>query len=122
MTLKNELNAEEGSFLLGLRINLIWDHTSFINLMNEIHKEFKNTKNNLELNREIANGVWYISHFIKDWSEHENFPKVFPSEYYLKAYTLIDDISYEYFMGQSIYQSEDGVEKKIKELNTLTIQ
>ncbi|WP_299767707.1 hypothetical protein [uncultured Dokdonia sp.] len=122
MDLKGELIAEEGSFLLELRTGISWNHNSFINLLKEAHKEYQNTKNDSELNREIAEGIWYISHFIKEWSSHENFPKVHSNEYYSKAYDLIHDIAYEYFMGESVYTSEKIIIEKIEELNTLTKQ
>jgi hypothetical protein len=122
MNLKNELNAEEGSFLLELRTGISWNHNSFINLLKEAHKEYQNTKNDSELNREIAEGIWYISHFIKEWSSHESFPKIYSDTYYSKAYDLIHDIADQYFMGESAYTSEEIIIEKIKELNKLNRQ
>ena len=119
MNLRDELNAEEGSFLLELRSGLHWNHEAFINLLKEAHEEYVRTKNDTTLEREIAHGLWYISHFVKDWSTHENFPKVYSDTYYSKAYDIIHDIAYEYFMGESIYQSEETIIKQIEELNTL---
>ena len=119
MTLIDELNGEKGSFLSKLRNNLDWNHNSFLNLIYELKKECTKSKNQTLLNREMSFGVWYISGFIKDWSQHKAFPKIFPKEYYEKAYDLINDLAYEYFMAESIYQSESEIENKIEELKTI---
>jgi hypothetical protein len=115
----DELNAENGSFILELRTELNWNHNSFVNLISELNKEFEKTKNENKLNREIACGIWYISDFIKDWSQHENFPKKLTKEYYAKSYGLIDDLAYQYFMAESIYESKNAIEKKIEEIKTI---
>ncbi len=119
LKLIDELNAENGSFILELRTELKWNHNSFLNLVSKLDKEFKSTKNENKLNREIACGVWYISNFIKDWSQHENFPKILAEEYYTKSYELIDDLAYQYFMAESIYETENAIEKKIEEIKTI---
>jgi len=116
MTLKDELNAENGSFLLELRTEFNWNHKSFVNLMTELNNESNKTKNDSELSREITSGFWYVSDFIKNWTEHENFIKKLPTEYYNKAYELINDIVYTYFMSESPYQSENEIENKINAL------
>jgi hypothetical protein len=116
MTLSDELNAEDGSFLLELRTDLSWNHNSFINLLKEINRECKRTKYDSELSREIASGIWYISDFIKSWTEHENFPKERPAEYYEKSFELINDLAYSYFMSEPPYQSENEIENKINAL------
>ena len=116
MTLKDELNAENGSFLLELRTYLNWNHDSFINLLTELNKECKRTKENLNLSRDTASGIWYISDFIKNWTEHQNFPKEFAEKYYEKAYELINDLAYTYFMAESPYESDSEIENKITEL------
>lgn len=118
MTLEDELNAENGSFLLELRTDLNWNHDSFINLLTELNTECKRTKENLNLSRDTACGIWYISDFIKNWTEHQNFPKEFAEEYYEKAYQLINDLAYSYFMAETPYESETEIENKITELKT----
>ncbi len=119
MTLKDELNAENGSFILELRTKLHWNHNSFINLLTEINKEYKRTKENSNLPRDIASGIWYISVFIKSWSEHNSFPKEYVPEYYEKAYEIINDLAYSYFMSESPYQSESEIEIKISKLKNV---
>ena len=118
MKLIDELNAENGSFLLELRTDFNWNHDSFIKLLNELNTECKRTKENLNLSRDTASGIWYISDFIKNWTEHQNFPKEFTEEYYEKAHELINDLAYSYFMAESPYESESEIENKITELKT----
>ncbi|NHN24414.1 hypothetical protein FIA58_001895 [Flavobacterium jejuense] len=116
MTIKDELNAEEGSFLLELRTDLNWNHSSFINLLTELNNECKRTNGIPNLSREIASGIWYISDFIKSWTEHKNFPKIYTHEYYEKSYELISDLANTYFMSESPYESESEIENRIVEL------
>ena len=119
MTLKDELNAENGSFLLELRTDFNWNHNSFVNLLSELNNECKRTKEDQYLSRDIASGIWYISDFIKSWTEHKNFQKKYSAEYYEKAYELINDLAHSYFMSESPYQSESGIENKITELKNV---
>ncbi|CAL2091315.1 protein of unknown function [Tenacibaculum sp. 190524A02b] len=73
------------------------------------------------VSRETASGVWYISYFIKSLSSHQNFPKKQSKVYYEKAYELINDLAFYYFMGVSPYQSEQEINSKILELNNLYV-
>ncbi|WP_435263869.1 hypothetical protein [Tenacibaculum sp. nBUS_03] len=118
MKLIDELKAKNGSFLLELRTDLNWNHDSFINLLTELNDECKRTKENLKLSRDTACGIWYISDFVKNWTEHQNFPKEFAEEYYEKACELINDLAYSYFMAESPYESESEIENKITKLKT----
>lgn len=119
MTLKDELNAENGSFILELRTELKWNHNSFINLLTKINSECKRTKESSSLPRDIAGRIWYISEFIKSWTEHKSFPKEYTAEYYEKAHGFIYDLAYSYFMAESPYQSETEIENKILELKNV---
>ena len=122
MTLKDELNAEDGSFLLELRADLNWNHDSFINLLTELNAECKRTREIQNLPRNIASGIWYISGFIKNWTEHKNFPKKYSDEYYRKACELINHLAYTYFMAESPYEPESEIENKIAELKNVLQQ
>lgn len=116
LKLIDELHAKDGSFLIQLRPSLNWNHNSFMNLIDKLYEECQRTEKDTTLDREITCGIWYISTFIKDWSTHENFPQKFPKEYYEKAYELIDDLVYYYFMAESLYIYKSVVEDKIKEI------
>ncbi len=116
MELLNELNGEKGSFILELRTNLNWNHTAFVNLMIKLYRESLKTKKDKTLEREIASGVWFISTFIKSFTSHKDFPKKYSLEYYSKAYELINDITWTYFMVDSPFNSEIDVQNELKAL------
>ena len=116
------MNGKNGSFLIQLRTELYWNHNSFVNLTIKLFQEYKITKDDKELDREISSGVWYISNFIKDWTQHKNFPKKFPSDYYKKAYELLDDLSWAYFMNDSAYNSESDIKNEITALEVILQQ
>ncbi|WP_299158797.1 Imm41 family immunity protein [uncultured Tenacibaculum sp.] len=122
MKLIDELNAENGSFLLELRTDFNWNHNSFINLLSELNNECKQTKGDENLSRDIASGIWYISDFIKSWTKHKNFPKKYSDEYYKKAYELINDLAYSYFTSESPYQSENKIDNHITKLKNVLQQ
>lgn len=119
MTLKEELNAADGSFLLQLRTELTWNHNAFINLLTKINEECKRTECDSNLDREIASGIWYSIDFIKDWVNHEDFPKAYSNEYYRDAFELLNDLGYYYFMAESPYLPEHGIENKIDKLKNV---
>ncbi|MBT1706248.1 hypothetical protein [Chryseosolibacter indicus] len=122
MTLKEELNAADGSFLLELRTELTWNHNAFINLLTKINEECKRTRGDSNLDREIASGIWYSIDFIKDWVNHKNFPKAYSTEYYADAFELLNDLGYYYFMAESPYESEHEIENKIDRLKNVLQQ
>ncbi|HEY0744183.1 MAG TPA: hypothetical protein VGD40_22105 [Chryseosolibacter sp.] len=122
MTLKKELDAADGSFLLELRTGFSWNHYAFINLLRKIEEECKRTQNDTSLDREIASGIWYSINFIKDWVNHENFPKVYPSKYYEIAFGLLNELGYYYFMGESPYESENEIDGKVRSLHSYLSQ
>jgi hypothetical protein len=97
--LKNEFDAEDGSFLINLRGGMIWDKHSFVWLVTLMQTCCKETNIEEKLDRWIAEGFWYIPQFSKDWSSHPNFPKHHSSKYYEKAYCLLDDLAYYFFTG-----------------------
>lgn len=67
MKLKDEINANEGSFLLELRTEYTWNHNAFIRLLSLIHEEHLNTKDNQELSRELAFGIWFLYESSRDY-------------------------------------------------------
>ena len=97
--------ANEGAFLLQLRCDLIWSKQAFERLIQSMqaHLESERDKENIE--RWVAEGFWYLSHFVKDWTSHEDFPKPFASNYYESAYERLYDLSYRLFFGEPPYES-----------------
>jgi hypothetical protein len=105
-TLRHEFEAREGSFLIQLRPDLVWDRSAFSRLtdaMREcaVHHESRQTRD-----RWIAEGYWYLATFVKDWSSHPNFPRPFDASYYEAAYQRLDDLAYWFFRGESPHASD----------------
>ncbi len=119
LTLIEELNAADNSFLIELLGKANWKHTALINLIEKFYEECQKRENDTMLSREIAGVVWDITDSIKGGNQHvtNNFFK----EYYEKAYELIDDLVYHYFMGESLYIYKSVVEDKIREMKLFFI-
>ena len=109
--LKHEFEADDESFILKLRAHLEWDKALFSQLITAMKNYCENETDNKLVARWIAQGFWYIPQFTKDWTVHPNFPRVHSEEYYQKAYQLLDDLAYWFFMGESPYQ--DGKEPEL---------
>jgi hypothetical protein len=110
LVLRNEFEAGEGSFLIQLRPHLVWDQTSFTRLilaMQRCCEEFSGAEN---LDRWMAQGFWYVPSAVRDWTMHENFPRLHPPDYYDKAYRRLDDLAYWFFLGESPYVNGTGFE------------
>ena len=120
MTLLEELNAEEGSFLLELRTNLAWNHHSFVKFLLQLEEYCVQNQNEANLNRAYASEICYISHFVKEWSTHEGFKSIQSEAYFELAYQLIHDLSYHYFIGESVYNDSLEVANKIEKLTFLS--
>ena len=102
--LRTEFNAEPGSFLAQLRGSLIWDKPAFSRLILNMEECALAHSESKELPRWIAEGFWFCSHFVRDWSCHETFPKLHSSEYYSAAYERLNDLAYWLFVGESPQQ------------------
>jgi hypothetical protein len=100
-TLQSEFYAEPGSFLLRLRIDLIWDTVAFSRLVSCMEACAAEYSRAWSLPRWIAEGFWYCSHFIEDWSSHPNFPREHDRGYYAAAYKRLRDPTYWLFKGES---------------------
>ena len=103
--LKNEFDADEGSFLIGLRPNLEWDKEAFNRLSSAMKQCAESHSSEQKLERWVAEGFWYVPRFVREWATHSNFPKVHATDYYERAFARLDDLAYWYFMGQSPYES-----------------
>ena len=116
MNLENHLNAKEGSFILALRCDLEWNNESFKELLYLILEEAKKTKDDKTISKDTASGIWFVNDFVKNWAEHDNFPKSNSVEYYDKAYQLLNEVTYTYFLSESPYESEETLKNMIDEL------
>ena len=108
--LKNEFEAGEGSFLIKLRPRLEWDKAAFNRLVSAMKHCAECGSGDPKLERWVAEGFWYMSHFVREWALHPSFPKVHSVEYYDKAFTRLDDLAYWFFTGRSPYEGKGHFE------------
>lgn len=114
--LRNEFCAEEGSFLLKLRVNLEWDREAFSRVTEAMLARCQaydgsNTDAVLwakryyeaQLPRWLAEGFWYMADFVKAHSSHPSFPRVYPADYYEAAYQRLWDLAEWFFTGKIPY-------------------
>ena len=101
--LRNEFEGGKGSFLIQIRPSCNWNKASFTRLITAMQRCCEKFSHRKTLERWMANGFWYLSFFVRDWTTHPNFPQVHEPEYYKKAYQRLDDLAYWFFFGESPY-------------------
>jgi len=106
--LRNEFGADDGSFLIRLRVHLTWDRDAFTRVITAMQTYCEQSDHPDTLERWIAEGFWFIPRFVRDWTTHENFPREHAAEYYERAFERLDDLAYWYFMGESPYEDNTG--------------
>ena len=72
--LRHEFNAEEGSFLLQLRIDLLWNRHAFSQLEQAMRRVCAQQESREQLDRWLAEGYWYLSDFVPATSATPTFP------------------------------------------------
>jgi hypothetical protein len=105
-TLRHEFQAEEGSFLIQLRPNLVWDRSAFSTMTDAMLACAAHYEKSDSRPQWIAEGFWFLGTFVREWSSHPNFPKSFEASYYAAAYQRLDDLAYWFFRGESPYTAE----------------
>ena len=108
--LRHEFEAGDGSFLIQLRSDLIWEKASFNRLIAVMQSCCEAFSRSDTLERWMAEGFWYVPWFVRDWTTHPNFPRIHQPEYYEKAYERLDDLAYWFFFGESPYLPGKGFE------------
>jgi hypothetical protein len=106
-TLRNEFDARDGSFLSLLRIDLVWSDAAFTRLTGAMQTYLASDREKENLERWVAEGFWYLSHFVKDWTSNASFPKEFSTAYYESAFERLYDLAHWLFVGESPYQTDD---------------
>ena len=109
--LKNEFEAGAGSFFIKLRPGLEWDKAAINQLTAAMKCCAEIKSNDTKLDRWLAEGFWFVPRFVREWTTHPNFPKVYSDEYYTKAFSQLDDLAYWYFMGQSPFENGKNFEE-----------
>ena len=119
--LRNEFFAEEGSFLLRLRIELYWDKEAFDRLteaMRACCKEYEQEQQTEEqhlqaiqtmLPRWLASGFWYLSVFVRGHTSHPAWEETIAQEpeYFQKAYDRLESLASWFFEGRSPWIDEE---------------
>jgi hypothetical protein len=104
--LRQEFAAEEGSFLLQLRCDLVWDQAAFLRLVGAMEQCARDHEGRQTIERWIAEGFWFCGQYIKNWSTHPSFPKPHGDTYYEEAYERLWDLSHWLFVGRSPFEGE----------------
>jgi len=99
--LRSEFSAEPGSFLLRLRSELTWDTVAFSRLVSCMEVCAAAYGGASSLPRWLAEGFWYCSHFIQEWSSHASFPREHAPDYYTAAHERLRNLAYWFFVGES---------------------
>lgn len=119
IVLWHEFFAEEGSFLVQLRVDRHWDKAAFDRLTEAMRiccKKYEQEQQTeeqrmqaitTELPRWLASGFWYFSHFVRDWTSHPAWKEEYTREpdYFNHAYKQLDELALWFFEGLSPYRS-----------------
>lgn len=103
--LRHEFEAEEGTFLLQLRCDMHWDRDAFRRLVDAMQGYLESQRDDEHLPRWIAEGFWFLGHFVKEWSSHPRFSRPLAQGYYEAGYRRLHDLGWWLFMGASPYES-----------------
>lgn len=95
--LRSEFDADDGTFLLKLRSELVWDQVAFVRLEHAMRHACEVFQGRDELDRWVAEGFYFASHWVKDWTQHPNFPRPEPSSYYDASISTIEDLANWFF-------------------------
>ncbi|WP_422925728.1 hypothetical protein [Singulisphaera sp. PoT] len=69
--LRREFEADEGSFLLTLRVQLEWERASFSRLVRAMELCAMAYEGRGDIEQWVANGFWYMEQFVPDWSSSD---------------------------------------------------
>jgi hypothetical protein len=116
--LEHEFSADDGSFLIQMRCDLTWDKATFTRLTEAMLACCKaydarderptlmgSAYDKTQVPRWLADGFWYLSFYVKDWTTHPNWERTTApeQEYYDRAYVRLFDLATWFFTGHSPY-------------------
>lgn len=121
--LQNEFSAAEGSFLLQTRCDLVWDADAFDRLITAMEACCRATVGEETLDRWVADGFWYISWFVENWTTHPNSQshQSKPKEYYEAAYLYLFNLASWYFDDCPWTDGGTQARAEFRRLHDLTI-
>jgi hypothetical protein len=122
--LQREFNAKEGSFLLQLRCDLVWDRTAFTRLtgaMLDCCKAYDTANDppttaypgsqyyDRTVPRWLAEGFWYVASFVRGHTSHPAWREkiALDPDYYDSAYERLDLLADWFFSGQCPFRDPD---------------
>ncbi len=80
--LRQEFAAEDGSFLLQLRIDFVWDKAAFTRVTEAMRLCCEHHADAMTLDRWLTGGFWYLYAFVSGHVSHPSFPRVYDQAYY----------------------------------------
>jgi hypothetical protein len=113
--LEREFVAEDGSFLLQLRVQLTWDKAAFTRLTSamlaccqafdkgDLRPSMEDTTHYTALvPRWLAEGFWCVGRFVESWTMHPAWDqrRAAEPEYYRAAYERLFLLAEWFFIGQ----------------------
>ncbi len=108
--LRQEFDAEDGSFLLQLRVKYVWDKAAFTRLTEAMRVCCERHADAVTLERWLTEGFWYLYDFVRGHSTHPDFPRVYDEAYYAAAYERLWALASWFLMGLNPYLDGHGFE------------
>jgi hypothetical protein len=102
-TLEHEFRSEPGSFLLGLRIDGVWDRAAFSNLEKAMRTVCERLQDAEELPRWLAAGYYQVATDVPSMTAHPAFPRTEPADYYAACIERLTDLADWFFRGEHSY-------------------
>lgn len=100
--------GEDGSFLGQLRGKMVWDQAAFDSLVRDMRDICELRTEAEMLERWLADGFWYLPHFVQTWTAHPDFPKDrIPMEARL-ANGLLEDLAHWFFTDDCPWENPDA--------------
>jgi hypothetical protein len=101
--LQREFGADDGSFLLQLRLDLHWDREAFSRLEQAMRRVCAQQEGRDRLDRWLVGGYWYLADFVPAHTGHSRFPRPEPQAYYEAALRRLRDLQNWFVTGRSPY-------------------
>lgn len=102
--LRHEFRAEEGSFLLTLRTEYDWDRAAFTRLEQAMRAVAAEYADRDQLDRWLADGYYYVATYVPALTQHPDFPRPSPDDYYEACIRRLDVLAAWFFSGQPYYR------------------
>ncbi|WP_437071773.1 hypothetical protein [Streptomyces sp. enrichment culture] len=102
-TLQREFGSEPGSFLLGLRIDGVWDRAAFSTLEKAMRTVCERLQDAEELPRWLAEGYYVVATDVPAMTAHPAFPRTEPAGYYAACIERLTDLADWFFRGEHSY-------------------